>query len=180
MLQKLDKNGINKILGLLDKEISADIEQPPLKFTLIAVGGTSLTLRGIKASTKDLDFMVDGTGIDRIKKYLNKVYEKNKCKIDAWQSPYVFSTTLLKDFSSDLYQRKFKHFDVKIVNLVDNAVAKLSRFNEADKEDIENIIESGISVDDIVKRFKATLENNGFADKEEAKMNLEIFMRIMK
>ncbi len=180
MTQKLGKGEINKILELLDKEISADIEQPPLKFALIAVGGTSLTLRSIKASTKDLDFMVDGIEIESMKKYVKKVYEKNKCKVDIWKVPYIFSTTLLQDFSSDLYPRKFKHFDVRIINLVDNAVAKLSRFNEADKEDIENIIESGISVDDIVKRFKATLENNGFADKEEAKRNLEIFMRIMK
>lgn len=180
MTQKLDRWEINKILELLDEEISADIEQPPLKFALIAVGGTSLTLRGIKASTKDLDFMVDGIEIEKIKKYVKKVYEKNKCKVDLWQSPYIFSTTLLQDFSSDLYQRKFKHFDVRIINLVDNAVAKLSRFNETDREDADNIIKAGISINGIVKRFKDTLKNNGFADKEEAKRNLEIFVRIMK
>ena len=180
MPQKLDKNGINEILDLLDKEISSDIEQPPFKFTLIAVGGTSLTLRDIKPSTKDLDFMVDGIEVEKIKKYVKKVYEKNKSKVDLWQSPYIFSTTLLKDFSSDLYSRKFKHFDVRIINLADNAVAKLSRFNEADREDIDSIIKAGINTDNVIKRFKDTLKNNGFANKEEAKRNLEIFMRIMK
>ena len=45
MMQKLNKGEINKILELLDEEISKDIEQPSLKFILIAVGGTSLTLR---------------------------------------------------------------------------------------------------------------------------------------
>src|SRR3989338_4354649 len=180
MTQKLDKGEINKILELLDEEISKDIEQPQIKFNLIAVGGTSLTLRDIKPSTKDLDFMVDGIEIEKIKKYVKKVYEKNKCKLDLWQSPYIFSTTLLQDFSSDLYSRKFKHFDVRIINFVDNAVAKLSRFKDADREDIDSIIKSCINVNDIVKRFKATLENNGFANKEDTKRNLEIFIKIIK
>ena len=180
MLQKLDKNGINKILELLDEEIGKDIEQPQLKFTLIAVGGTSLTLRDIKPSTKDSDFMVDGIEVEKIKKYAKKVYENNKCKIDVWKAPYIFSTMLLRNFSSDLYPKNFKHFDVRIINLVDNAVAKLSRFNEADREDIDSIIKSGIDINDIIKRFKDTLENNGFANKDEAKRNLKIFMRIMK
>ena len=180
MVQQLDKDGINKILELLDKEISKDIEQLQTKFTIIAVGGTSLTLRDIKPSTKDLDFMADGIEIEKVKKYVKKVYEKNKCKIDIWKAPYVFSTTLLKDFSSDLYARKFKHFDVRVINLVDNAVAKLSRFNEADREDIDSIIKSGININDVIKRFKDTLENNGFANKEEAKRNFEMFMEIMK
>ena len=74
MTQKLDKGEINKILELLDEEISKDIEQPQIKFNLIAVGGTSLTLRDIKPSTKDLDFMVDGIEIEKIKKYVKKVY----------------------------------------------------------------------------------------------------------
>ncbi len=180
MMQKLNKGEINKILELLDEEISKDIEQPSLKFILIAVGGTSLTLRDIKPSTKDLDFTVDGIEIEKLKKYVRRIYEKNECKIDVWQSPYIFSTALLKDFSSDLYKRKFWHFDVRIINLVDNAVAKLSRFNEADREDIEGIIKSGISINDIAKRFKDTLESNGFANKEEAKRNFEVFLRIMK
>lgn len=180
MVQNIDRHGINRILELIDEEIGKDIGQPPLKFTLIAVGGTSLTLRSIKPSTKDLDFMADGIEVEKIKTYVRKVYEKNKCKVDLWQSPYIFSTTLLQDFSSDLYPRKLKHFDVRIINLVDNAVAKLSRFNETDREDIDNIIKAGISINGIVKRFKDTLKNNGFADKEEAKRNLEIFVRIMK
>ena len=180
MAQKLNKGEINKILELLDEEISKDIEQPSLKFILIAVGGTSLTLRDIKPSTKDLDFMADGIEIEKLKKYVKRIYEKNKCKIDVWQSPYIFSTALMKDFSSDLYKIKFGHFDVRIINLVDNAVAKLSRFNEADREDIDGIIKAGINIDSIIKRFNDTLENNGFANKEEAKRNLEIFMKIVK
>ena len=77
MVQKLDKNGINKILELLDEEIGKAIEQPQFKFNLIAVGGTSLILRDIKPSTKDLDFMVDGIEVEKIKKCVRRVYENN-------------------------------------------------------------------------------------------------------
>lgn len=178
MAQILDKGKIHRIFELLDKEISKDAEQPSLKFILVAVGGTSLTLRNIKPSTKDIDLMAEGIELEKIKKYVGKVYEKDGMKIDIWQSPHVFSTTLLKGFSSDLYAKRYKHFDVRLINLVDNAVTKLSRFNEADREDIDSIIKAGIHAKDIIDRFKDTLKQNGFANKEEAKKKLEIFKKI--
>ena len=178
MTQILDKGKLNGIFELLDEEISKDVEQPSLKFILIAVGGTSLTLRDIKPSTKDVDLMADGIELERIKKYIRKIYEKNKLKIDVWQSPHVFSTTLLKGFSSDLYAKRYKHFDVRLINLVDNAVTKLSRFNEADRDDIDSIIKAGIDAKDIIDRFNETLKQKGFANKEEAKKKLEIFKKI--
>src|SRR3989344_5847589 len=81
MGQILDKSEIRGILNLLDDVIDKGIEQEPLTFTLIAVGGTALTLKRIKISTKDLDFMVEGIDIERFKKFVSAVYKKNKCKI---------------------------------------------------------------------------------------------------
>ena len=178
MAQKLNKTGIHSIFESLDKEIDESLEQPSTKFVLIAVGGTSLTLRNIKSSTKDVDLMVDGIELSKVKTHLRQVCKKNKCKIDIWQSPHIFSTTLLENFTSDLYPRKYKHFDVKIVNLVDNAVAKLSRFNEADREDIDGIIRFGVNPTQIVHRFEETLRNNGFANRREAETNLNIFRKV--
>ncbi|HIH42230.1 TPA: hypothetical protein HA246_01160 [Candidatus Woesearchaeota archaeon] len=178
MAQRLDKEKIHEFFSLLDTEIDKEIEQPSVKFVLIAVGGTSLTLRNIKPSTKDVDFMVSEIEVSRIKKYSLKISEKNKIKIDLWQSPHIFSTSLLNDYTCELYPKKYKHFDVKLINLIDNAVSKLARFNEADREDIDSILKTGIKTSNIVERFNATLAHDGFANKEDAARNLEMFKKL--
>ena len=78
----------------------------------------------------------------RALKFAKRNAERNKIKIDLWQSPHIFSTTLLNDYTCELYPKKYKHFDVKLINLIDNAVWKLARFNEADREDIDSILKT--------------------------------------
>ncbi len=172
-MQRLDKGRIDEFFELLDKEIKNDLEAPSIKFTLIAVGGTSLVLRNLKISTKDFDFMVKDIDIKKLKAYLNRLPER--LKVDVWPFPYVFSTTLPSDTDSDIYKEKYKNFDVEIINLLDNAVTKLSRLNEPDKEDIEIIISHGVSPKEIVERFNHILRNNGFPNKQDAENNLKIF-----
>lgn len=177
-MQRLDKESIHKFFEMLDKEIDKDFEQPSVKFNLIAVGGTSLVLRDIKSSTKDFDFMADDISAEKAKVYARKIWGKNRIKTDIWDFPQVFSTTLPVDAASDVYPKKYRHFDVRLINLVDNATAKLSRFNEPDREDIEAIIKSGIKPAEIIKRFSQVLRNNGFPNKEEAKAKLKLFERL--
>lgn len=177
-MQGLDKEDIHGFFEALDKEIENDLEQPSAKFTLIAVGGTSLVLRKMKPSTKDIDFMVDDISLEKARGYMKKAQEKGRLKVDVWQFPNIFSTTLPDDTSSDIYPKKYRHFDVRLINMVDNAAAKLSRFNEPDREDIDAIIKSGVSPEKIADRFKTILKNNGFANKDDAKNKLEIFKGI--
>jgi len=47
----IDKNSLLKWLGNLDKKLKKNI-------TLIAVGGTAMTLLGLKTSTRDIDFCI--------------------------------------------------------------------------------------------------------------------------
>lgn len=175
MSRKLDKRSIEEFFEMLDKEIDKDLKQPQIKFTLIAVGGTSLILRDMKPSTKDFDFMAEDVDINKIKKYIHKIWEKNAIKTDIWEFPNVFSTTLTHNTPSEVYPRSYKHFDVRLINLIDNAVTKLSRFNEPDRGDIDLIIESGIKPIEIIKRFNEILRNNGFANINEAKNKLRMF-----
>lgn len=178
MTQKLDKGSIHRFFELLDKEVDRDLGQPLIKFTLIAVGGTSLVLRDIKPSTKDFDFMAEDIDSKKMKEYANKIRGKNGLKIDIWDFPNVFSTTLPTDASSDVYPKKYKHFDVKLINKVDNAVTKLSRFNEPDREDIDLIIRSGVKPTEIIRRYNDILRNKGFSNSEEAKIKLNMFERL--
>ena len=177
-MERLDKKGIEEILLMLDKEISKSLDQPPIKFSLIAVGGTALTLKDIKASTKDVDFMLEGIVLEKLKAYIRKIYEKKKCKIDVWLSPNIFSTTLVSDYAASPYGKTYRNFDVSILNFVDNAVAKLARFNEADREDIDSIIKAGASVTAIGRRFQETDKHGSFGNKQEALGNFELFRKI--
>ena len=181
-MQRLEKAGIHEFFEILDqeidKDIDKDIEQPSIKFTLTAVGGTSLVLRDMKLATKDFDFMISDVSLSALKKYLAKIHEKTFFKVDIWDFPHVFSTTLPVDTGSDVYPKKYKHFDVRIINLVDNEVTKLSRFNEPDREDIDMIIKNGVRPLDIIKRFNEVSRSDGFPNKEEAKNKLTLFEKL--
>lgn len=175
MSQKLDKKEVHAFFEMLDREIEKDIGQPQIKFILIAVGGTSLVLRDMKPSTKDFDFMAEDISLHKIKGYISGIHEKNAVKADIWDFPHVFSTTLTDDTSSELYPKKYKHFDVRLINLIDNAVTKISRFNEPDRGDIDLMIRSGIEPIKIMGRFNEILKGGGFPNIDEAKNKLRIF-----
>lgn len=57
-MSQLSTADLERYFERVDRLISAKLDAPPHKFTVIAFGGTSLTLRGWKASTKDVDFMI--------------------------------------------------------------------------------------------------------------------------
>jgi hypothetical protein len=69
----------------LDKEI-----------TLVAVGGTALTLYGLKPSTIDVDFTGPAEDIACFRKVVNLV--QPGFRVDAWEDGRVFSQILPSDY----------------------------------------------------------------------------------
>ncbi len=128
----------NELLGFLeafDGELDRDI-------LLIAVGGTALTLLGIKASTKDVDFNIPSK-----EDYKEFVRVKDKIKpgvqIDCWSLNMVFTEILPEDYVklASLYKSDFDKISVKVLAPIDIACSKISRFDDADMEDIKDCIE---------------------------------------
>jgi hypothetical protein len=134
----------------------------------------------MKVSTKDVDLMFLDIDKEKLRRYTLNLAKQYKIKIDIWQFPFIFSTTLSEDSSSEIYSTKYKHFDIRVLNSIDIAVSKLARFNEADREDIDTIIKKGTNPSKIIDRFNIILNNNGFGNKEDALRNFEIFKQLQK
>ena len=174
-MKRLETADMDAFFTLLDEHITRQFDQPPNKFVLIAVGGTSLTLRKWKESTKDVDFMVEGYDYKKIKRWIR---EATEVKADIWPDLCVFSTTL-SDYETDEH-RTFKNFDVTLLSPLDVASTKIGRLDEPDLEDIQTIVNKGTSKESILARANNILEQDGYANPKSAQKNIDIFRRISK
>ena len=113
------------------------------KILLIAVGGTAMTLLGIKASTKDVDFNIPNrTDYNEFHRLYKRIVPG--VEIDHWGSNLVFSEVLPADYidkASD-YKTSFKNIKLKILHPLDIMCSKISRSSDADIEDIETCIKT--------------------------------------
>ena len=100
-----------------------------------------MTLLGIKASTKDIDFNIPSDEDFKKFKHLNEKI-KPGVKIDFWHSNMIFSEILPGDYvkATTEYKTSFKKIDVRILSPIDIACSKISRFSPADAEDIQGCI----------------------------------------
>lgn len=64
------------------KEIDKKLKH---KIIVVAVGGTAMTLLGFKASTRDVDFCVNGKEVNIFK----KTTENDKFKVDLFQNGFI-------------------------------------------------------------------------------------------
>jgi len=129
------------LLGFLE-QIDAELNR---KITLVAVGGTALTLLDAKSSTIDIDFTLPGEDYDEFQRALRIV--PHGYKVDCWKDGMVFSQILPDDYlKRAVVMRKMKRILLKALSPVDVVVTKIGRLDARDKEDIENCI----------KRFRLT------------------------
>ena len=63
------------------------------KITIIAIGGTAMTLLGLKSSTKDIDFCIKSEDKKDFKNNLDKEF-----KVDIYFDGYIFSEQLPDDY----------------------------------------------------------------------------------
>jgi hypothetical protein len=124
------------------------------RILLIAIGGTAMTLLGIKASTKDIDFNIPS---EEDFKEFSRVRDKIKpgVKIDCWSSNTIFSEILPEDYIKIAieYPSNLQKIEIKLLNPIDIACSKISRFNESDREDIKDCIgKTGITRTQMRKR----------------------------
>ena len=93
----LDKHAISGFLEEVDRELDRGV-------TLIAVGGTAMTLLDVKPSTIDVDFTVPSDDYDDFQNALKKI--PHGFKIDCWKDGMVFSQMLPSDYEEKLRHQK--------------------------------------------------------------------------
>src|SRR5438445_1101735 len=142
----LDNTKLLNFLEEIDKELTRRI-------TLVAAGGTAMTLLKAKPSTIDVDFTLPGEDYTEFTRILEIV--PHGFKVDTYNDGAVFSQILPTDYikKSKTIKTKMENIDLKALSPIDIVVTKIGRLNDRDKEDIETCIKKfKLTKNQIVKR----------------------------
>ena len=131
------------------KEIDKNLDK---KISLIAVGGTAMTLLGLKPSTRDIDFCVE-KGLKEFK----ELAKKSKFIVDIFTGGYIFSEQLPEDYidKSIKMELNLNKVELRTLSLIDIVLTKAARYNARDEEDIATLAKTKkINKKELEKRFK--------------------------
>ena len=126
------------------------------KITLIAVGGTAMTLLNFKESTIDVDFDVGREDHDLFKNVIDKTF-----RVDIFVDGYIFSEQLPDDYAKIAFDFKnisFKKINLKILHPMDIILTKTARYNARDEDDIAALVKKiKINKEELKSRFEKIL-----------------------
>jgi predicted nucleotidyltransferase len=149
--------------------------------TVVAVGGTALTLLGEKESTKDIDVCFESEGdMSRFVKVAGRLgYRMESGRlaghgviIDVYSNGYIFCVQLPPDYREKAVAiRSMDKIQLFALSPEDIVITKTARLNERDIEDIKTIFSSyDVGKENLVSRYIAVMEDSLVRD---AKLNLE-------
>jgi hypothetical protein len=127
--------------------------------TLVAVGGTAMTLLELKNSTIDVDFTGPPHDIEEFKKAESII--KHGYDIDIWTMGDVHISQLPDDYidKSILISESIEKIELRALHPLDIVVSKVARLIDRDREDIATCIAKwNLSEDEIRKRGKQVLD----------------------
>ncbi len=129
----LDKRRLTDFLEEIDRALSKNI-------TLVAAGGTAMTLLDVKPSTIDVDFTGPAESISELNVAVDRL--QPGFRVDSWSDGMVFSQTLPDDYlrKSIPIITKYRHIELRAMNPLDIVVTKIGRLDKRDWEDIEHCI----------------------------------------
>ena len=128
----LDKTQLLDFLGIVEKELSRQI-------TLVAVGGTAMTLLDLRPSTIDIDFTGQGKDVADFKEALKNI--SHGFKIDLYKDGVVFSQILPEDYrEKSIRIRQIGEIELRALQPLDIVVTKIGRLEDRDMQDIEACI----------------------------------------
>jgi len=152
----ITKEDLLKWLRGIDRKLTEEI-------VIVAVGGTAMTLLGLKESTRDVDFCVERKCFEKFK----KIAKSEIFVVDLFRDGYVFALQLPDDYLKLAldFSDSFKNLKLKILKLEDIVLTKTSRLNARDIEDIRALAETGkIDIKFLKGRFEEICDS--FAGRE--------------
>jgi hypothetical protein len=153
-----DKSALLEFLEVFNGDLTK-------KVTLVATGGTAMTLLDLKPSTIDIDFTIPSSDLPEFERALKN--NPPGFKVDRWADGYVFCQSLPSDYLfKSIKIKEYSHILLKALHPVDIVITKIGRLNQRDIQDIETCIrEFKISKDDIAAR--AALVSPTYVPREE-------------
>ena len=189
-----ENNRISKE-GLMDRLISWD-GYLKKKVHLVACGGTAMTLLGVKASTKDIDFIIPDD--DEYRYLLGILSDLGYVLVKGgvgWQRPddftfdlfagkYIHTTELLESPLEDGNHhpiREFEHIELSVLNYYDIIISKLFRGSDVDYSDCLELLRqkrNEIDMGKLEARYKETASYD-VSEKRNLE-NWDIFIKLAK
>jgi hypothetical protein len=153
-----DKTALLEFLEVINESLTK-------KITVVAAGGTAMTLLDLKPSTIDIDFTIPSSDLPEFEQALKN--NPTGYKVDRWADGYVFCQSLPDDYlNRSVKIKEFSHISLRALHPVDIIVTKIGRLNQRDIQDIEKCIqEFKISEADI--RSRAAQVSPTYVSKEE-------------
>src|SRR3972149_7400567 len=128
----LDKTQLLDFLGVVEKGLSRRI-------TLVAIGGTAMTVLDLKPSTIDIDFTGPGEDIADFKEALKNI--SHGFKIDLYKDGVVFSQILPGDYlEKSIRIRQVGRIEMRSLQPLAIVVTKIGRLDDRDMQDVEACI----------------------------------------
>jgi hypothetical protein len=181
MRKNIKETSIKELYDLLDN-ISNYMEEP---IEMYALGGTALTILGIKLSTLDIDINIDSK---KQYEYTKKIFQQIGFKMegpirwltqeglafDLFYGSNILGTELLEDcLEISKYIKSFGNIKLYTLSLYDIIISKLARGDVRDFEDIKHIFEKEkINQQYLVKRYKKTMEASTVAQYPQKLLDL--------
>lgn len=137
------------------EEVDKQLER---RITLVAAGGTAMTLYRLKPSTVDVDF----TGPKEDIKLFEAVSKRLQpgFKVDTWPDGQVFSQLLPADYlqkGERINTRRLKKIELRALQPLDIIATKIGRLDGRDLDDIKACVKTGrLSKKMIVERARHT------------------------
>ena len=184
---RVDQTTLLKNLSAWDKFLKR-------KVRIIACGGTAMTLINIKASTKDIDFLIPepkeykylvNTIIDLgYERKTGTGWQKDRGYIfDLYVGKTIFTTELLESPLKAGNYIPFKNFSsihLGVLNYYDLIITKLFRYSPVDMDDCLSLIREKsreIDIEKLKSRFYAT-SSYDISD-EKNRRNFDYFYKII-
>lgn len=130
----IDKTQLISLLEAIDAHL-------PAKIRINAVGGTALTLLGIKTATIDIDFDTSSSDYQTLKKTIDEL--RPGYRIDLFTGGMIFSQQLPPDYLQKCIKipAKLQNIDLHTICPLDIILSKTGRLNERDIQDIKTVME---------------------------------------
>ena len=109
------------------------------KITLVAAGGTAMTLLDLKSSTIDIDFTIPGS--DRME--FEQALKNNPpgYRVDRWTDGYIYCQKLPYDYlEKSIKIKEYSNLILRALQPLDIVVTKIGRLSQRDIQDIETCI----------------------------------------
>ncbi|NQU78952.1 hypothetical protein HQ545_04250 [Candidatus Woesearchaeota archaeon] len=177
-----------KITDLPDLEtflqLIADLDE---ELELFAIGGTAMVLKGIKESTKDIDFLTDASydkinrmftmaGLaEKSRSQLVNIWYMKDVRIDIFYGEFILGISLPDDWKElSEHVKTIGRLKLYILNWYDIIITKISRAEERDYQDILVIMKSqNIDFNKLKKRYYALAEGAIISAHDEKFRHLE-------